>query len=361
MITYRPGFIPHTFIIIGAGGTGSRLVPLLAQFLKTITWINNPDIILIDHDTVEDKNLLRQNFIKPDIGRLKATVLAERYSRAFDINIWPVVLKIENSNKGPVDIFLNDTKALALHGLSNAIVILAVDSVEARKDILSHISNSRAHANLFIIDSGNENDFGQIQLFNPVNVDTCYSEDLIKKSCTLDGKLVPIDIEIPRIPIPQLFYRDIVDGPVASCADLDQTLAINAAMATTIMGIVQSFIYSKKIPFHRLNVNLLNGIIPEYITLQYLMDRSKGRINGGIGAPAISLAEILADLMIQVEDFKTSKNLALVSDLSTDDKVAMEAIALRRIKKKAGPSPMIGTNPTNVIVDTTLGIGTRSA
>ncbi|KPV43312.1 hypothetical protein AN477_13145 [Alicyclobacillus ferrooxydans] len=36
---------------------------------------------------VEQKNLLRQYFLEQDIGRKKAEVLAERYSRAYGIDI----------------------------------------------------------------------------------------------------------------------------------------------------------------------------------------------------------------------------------------------------------------------------------
>lgn len=37
-------------------------------------------LALVDGDTVEPKNLIRQNFIEQDIGKNKAAVMADRYS-----------------------------------------------------------------------------------------------------------------------------------------------------------------------------------------------------------------------------------------------------------------------------------------
>lgn len=59
MFRYVPRVIPTKIFVIGCGGTGSRLVPLLAQFIKTVTAGENPRgtvvdpvIYLIDDDVV---------------------------------------------------------------------------------------------------------------------------------------------------------------------------------------------------------------------------------------------------------------------------------------------------------------------
>lgn len=59
-------------IIIGVGGTGSFLVELLSC-------LGARNVMLIDGDIVEKRNLLRQNFSEEHIGKSKAKVLAERY------------------------------------------------------------------------------------------------------------------------------------------------------------------------------------------------------------------------------------------------------------------------------------------
>lgn len=60
-------------IIIGAGGVGSWLVPSLCM-LK-----GKENILVVDGDKLERKNLNRQLFTEADIGRNKADALAEKY------------------------------------------------------------------------------------------------------------------------------------------------------------------------------------------------------------------------------------------------------------------------------------------
>jgi len=60
-------------LIIGAGGIGSFLIPLLDK-------INLYDITVFDPDKVEEKNIPYQNFEKEDIGKLKVQVMHERYN-----------------------------------------------------------------------------------------------------------------------------------------------------------------------------------------------------------------------------------------------------------------------------------------
>jgi len=284
MFEYRTNFIPANFVVIGCGGTGGRLVPMLAQFLKTATWLINPKIYLIDHDVVEQKNLVRQNFIKLDLGKPKAVVLAERYSKAFDINIVPVVGKVgditETNKFFKIDVverseLSSGVSDLSLSDLSNAIITLCVDSAQARRDILNNLLYLGAIKNKLIIDAGNENDFGQILVYNDVNfVPSGYGWSRAQFSRLgstgiLPGT-IPFDIRIPYIPFPMNFYDGLKDAGERSCAELDQTLAINATMATTIMGVIQNFLYNKPIQFHKLNISLTHGITPEYITLKYL-------------------------------------------------------------------------------------------
>ena len=70
-------------IVVGCGGTGSWLLPKLVKTIndgirKSIVR-KDVKLILIDGDIVEEKNLVRQNFIEQDIGQNKAEVMASRY------------------------------------------------------------------------------------------------------------------------------------------------------------------------------------------------------------------------------------------------------------------------------------------
>lgn len=81
---YR-NFIP--FIVqIGTGGTGGYVCQHLAQMLGTSG--KEHYYVLVDPDRVEKKNLKNQLFLEEEIGLKKADVLADRYSEAFDLNIW---------------------------------------------------------------------------------------------------------------------------------------------------------------------------------------------------------------------------------------------------------------------------------
>ncbi len=76
-------FEPLKIIVLGAGGTGGYVIPHLYRLCFAAR--RDVRIIVCDGDVVEEKNLIRQNFVTQDIGRNKAQVQAERYSAAFGI------------------------------------------------------------------------------------------------------------------------------------------------------------------------------------------------------------------------------------------------------------------------------------
>jgi hypothetical protein len=320
MFEYKPGFIPTSFVVIGAGGTGGRLVPLLAQFLKTATWLPNPKLYVVDHDIVEEKNLVRQNFIKLDLNRPKAVVLAERYSKAFDVNIVPVVNKVEDYHRTGRNFHLDTSivdeveRTQTLGQLNNTIIIMCVDSADARACILNHIFGQRMSGNKLIIDAGNENDFGQVLIYNDVVFNAAWDRYDFKNlgSHGLMPGTIPFDVKVPYIPYPSTFYEALKDADTRSCAELDQTLAINATMATTIMGIVQNFMYSKTIMFHKINISLVHGIIPEYITLKYLeghiYDRNKSAYQRVVQPRVYDVTRLLTDIDLKIKETKHGKS-----------------------------------------------------
>src|SRR4051812_18029802 len=63
--------------IIGCGGVGSAMLPSLCLLKKPA------EIMLVDGDTVEEKNLNRQMFDKSQVGANKAKALAERFKCGF--------------------------------------------------------------------------------------------------------------------------------------------------------------------------------------------------------------------------------------------------------------------------------------
>ena len=66
----------QTIALVGLGGVGCQVAKLLYN-------LNFTDVTLIDFDTVERRNLKRQDFTESDIGKNKAEVLARKYDWTF--------------------------------------------------------------------------------------------------------------------------------------------------------------------------------------------------------------------------------------------------------------------------------------
>lgn len=269
MFNYRPHTLPQQFFVIGGGGTGGRLVPLLAQFLRSITkdtnprgWLVNPQIVVIDFDVVEEKNLIRQNFIAQDVGKHKATVLANRYSRAFGVNIVPMLERIDhNMYQGGLERSLKTLMGADFIGSRDAMVLMCVDSVAARKEVLRAFADMNATVGsqpYFVIDAGNEDTFGQVKFFHLKSIVTHFSRTTSEISSMEAPKMTPVPVSLPFIPMDLNYYNNIVDNQAVSCAELDQTLAINASMATMMMGVVQNYMYCKPFSYNGRNIDL-NG------------------------------------------------------------------------------------------------------
>lgn len=75
----------YNFLIVGCGGTGGNFISLLGRFLYDNSMASQSSITLIDGDAVEEKNIGRQPFLKSDIGRNKAEVMAEIVTEAFGV------------------------------------------------------------------------------------------------------------------------------------------------------------------------------------------------------------------------------------------------------------------------------------
>ena len=75
-------------ILVGCGGTGSWLAPAIVRIVNMIQQHGQKSSVLfVDPDTVEEKNVYRQNFCFAEVGKNKAEVLAERYSAAWGVEI----------------------------------------------------------------------------------------------------------------------------------------------------------------------------------------------------------------------------------------------------------------------------------
>jgi len=151
---------PVKIVMIGAGGTGSHISPHLYRLLHTL---DRPvRVIICDGDVVEEKNLIRQGFIRPDLGRIKSQVLAERYASAFGLEVEYVPNYIESEDR-LMELITPDTYLIEPYSYQRAeglsILIGAVDNNRSRQ--LCHRIFGKA-SDLIYIDSGNGEHTGQV-------------------------------------------------------------------------------------------------------------------------------------------------------------------------------------------------------
>lgn len=158
-------------VLLGVGGTGGYVAPHLfrlayslaprarlesetedeyATYKKKERYI---DIILADGDTVEKKNLLRQNFTERDLDKNKAEVLSQRYSAIYGIETYYIPDYIEEEEH------LCEILSTDKYNIFLPILIGCVDNNRTR--ILMHDVFNKLDEIIYI-DSGNSEFHGQI-------------------------------------------------------------------------------------------------------------------------------------------------------------------------------------------------------
>lgn len=168
--------------VIGAGGTGGYLIRDLCRFIYAMEKrlqldTSKLELHIHDGDTVEEKNILRQNFMPNDIGKNKAEVMAERHTRAFGTNIIAHTEMFEMVNfqrgrsSGKVYIFVG-----------------CVDNNQARREIAMAFdllikTSDRTNQKSIWLDAGNEKKSGQVVLGSKTvkDITDIYPELLLKK------------------------------------------------------------------------------------------------------------------------------------------------------------------------------------
>lgn len=135
---------PVNIAVIGCGGTGSILAEMLCRLL-----IGTPaSLLLVDPDTIEAHNLLRQNFHQNELGQPKARALAQRLSNQYQRSV-------AYSQNDCRDIIASQSYhqwRLTVSCVDNALARAAIDSLA-----------DDAH---WILDTGNGRENGQVLLGN---------------------------------------------------------------------------------------------------------------------------------------------------------------------------------------------------
>jgi len=143
--------------LIGAGSVGSFIGLNLAK-------LGFLDIEIIDFDKVEAHNIPNQFFRMKDIGKFKVEALGEIIKDFTDVDVTIRNEKIDANSKLEVDM--------------DRLYILAVDTVDARKDIYSIIKGSP----MYMIDGGTGGEEYSTQIYKmDSEIDQKKYEDYLSK------------------------------------------------------------------------------------------------------------------------------------------------------------------------------------
>ena len=212
---------PAQITIIGCGGTGGFVADALCRLLTG----SSTKIMLVDHDRIEQHNLLRQNFYHSDLGHFKSQALAERmarlYRRTIGYSTYPFRMAADGSYT-------------ATARTSAQIVIGCVDNAATRRHMEEWLSQNPA---AWLIDAGNDSTWGQVLIGNTTNPNLL-TEAFRESQC--------FRVPAPTLQHPELLTREPPSQPQLDCAaamDLtDQDPTINHLMASLVVQAVRRII-----------------------------------------------------------------------------------------------------------------------
>ncbi len=151
---------PVTVNLIGAGGTGSKVLTALLEMNHSLVALGHAglQVRLWDDDIVTEANLGRQRFAECEAGLYKSVALINRANRWSGTNWKAETQKFERDSFGRLP---DQARA--------SIFISCVDSVKARFEIaaiLNALDNSHHYGNCprYWLDFGNSQSIGQVVL-----------------------------------------------------------------------------------------------------------------------------------------------------------------------------------------------------
>ncbi|HEX2543446.1 MAG TPA: PRTRC system ThiF family protein [Ramlibacter sp.] len=229
---------PIQLLLVGAGGTGSRILEKLVCLHRALVAKGHPGglaVIVMDPDTVSAANIGRQAFYPGDIGCLKADVLVNRANMALAGACWRSVPQQLDAQANLEDCDL---------------VIGAVDNRAARLAILRALQNCRS-GQRYWLDTGNRMADGQLVL-GQVLAHANGSRRRAQAAACLPhvGQLYPQLLD------PQ--QDDPDDAPSCSLAEAleRQSLCINAVIADFAVSLLWNLFTQGWIEVHGAFVNL---------------------------------------------------------------------------------------------------------
>jgi PRTRC genetic system ThiF family protein len=217
--------------VVGAGGTGSALLPRLMQLHFAMLALGHPgglSVTVFDNDTVSESNIGRQGFFPCDVGQNKALLLVNRLNMAWGTSWHGIPNRLKKSDR-----------------IYSDIIIGCVDSRKARAAIIGSIQKSLA----YYIDSGNGQNSGQVIIGELGSQATMKRHDRLPTVADLFPEMVDASLD------------DKDEQPSCSMAEAlkKQSLVINTVMAAEIFNLLWTLIRSGSLKYSGRFVNLDSG------------------------------------------------------------------------------------------------------
>jgi len=240
----------HLFLV-GCGGTGSWLAPHVVRIAKLLTELQEDvSVTFWDYDTVEAKNIYRQNFCGAEVGMNKASALAHRYGLAWGIPIH-VVEEPFASRHG----VLSKSLEHFYNWDRNVVLVTCVDRNAARQEV-ARVCNDYP---TWWVDTGNLKTSGQVAVGREL----------------LENEANPL--RLPSVttwtPSPSLQFPNVMkngkeetqpmDYTHMSCAELaladEQGISINHSIASAAASLLARMLVTKDLRYHCAYVSLEAG------------------------------------------------------------------------------------------------------
>lgn len=259
-VVLPPEYTSLRFIVVGAGGTGSFVVPAIARLIYELKQqqSKSAEMLIVDPDVVESSNIPRSNFCFAEVGRFKAQTLAERVAAAWGIESGFSCEKLDAEKH---------LKSSNSDYRSLTILVGCVDNYLARREIHKALDEFRSygeHSRIWWIDGGNGTTSGQVLLGSTT------------KRLKPDQYFTATSI-CRALPAPSLQHPDLLepesksDSREMTCPERirlgEQGLHINQRVAVEIADMLSSMLLTRTLKKFAVYFDLESGTSSGYYCL----------------------------------------------------------------------------------------------
>lgn len=240
------------FIVVGAGGTGSFVVPAIARLIYELKQQQNKsaEMLIVDPDVVENGNIPRSNFCFAEVGRYKAQTLAERVSTAWGIEISFSSEKFDSEKH---------LKSSSSDYRSLAIIVGCVDNHIARREMHRALDEFRSYGDasrIWWIDGGNGKTSGQVLLGSTTKP--------LKPEQYFTGTSICRALPSPSLQHPDLLEPERIEAKSdASCPERvrlgEQGLIVNQRVAIEIAEMLSALLLTRTLKRFAVYFDLESG------------------------------------------------------------------------------------------------------